>query len=213
MNLLNFKWDDRFSRTYFENGIQGKVSLYENYRWMPEITFPMACQLREMYPDSKILDFGCAKGFLVYALRLMGIEAFGFDVSKYAIKNCISEIRQYLYCPNNFRDLPKIDVIFAKDTFEHISYNRISDVLNFLSQLCRKAFFIVPFGDNGKYRIFAYEKDVTHIIAEDEIWWNEQFINAGFKIIGFSYGFKNFKENWTKFKDGNGFYILETENL
>jgi len=36
----------------------------------------------------KVLDVGCAKGFLVKDFMELGIEAFGIDVSKYALMNC-----------------------------------------------------------------------------------------------------------------------------
>jgi len=40
----------------------------------------------------KILDVGCAKGFLVKDLLELGIDAFGLDISEYAIKNCEKEV-------------------------------------------------------------------------------------------------------------------------
>src|SRR5690242_6887663 len=42
--------------------------------------------VRELRPQS-VLDAGCAMGFLVEGLRRRGVEAFGFDISEYAIKN------------------------------------------------------------------------------------------------------------------------------
>jgi SAM-dependent methyltransferase len=40
--------------------------------------------VRELRPK-RVLDAGCAKGFLVEELRKRGVEAFGIDVSEYAI--------------------------------------------------------------------------------------------------------------------------------
>ena len=37
---------------------------------------------------SKVLDVGCGKGFLVKDLINLGIDAYGLDISEYAIKNC-----------------------------------------------------------------------------------------------------------------------------
>ena len=42
-----------------------------------------------------VLDAGCAKGFLVEALRDKGVDAFGIDISKYAISQVRSDIQQY----------------------------------------------------------------------------------------------------------------------
>ena len=43
----------------------------------------------------RVLDAGCAKGFLVEALRDRGIEAFGVDISEYAISEVRPDIREY----------------------------------------------------------------------------------------------------------------------
>jgi ubiquinone/menaquinone biosynthesis C-methylase UbiE len=40
----------------------------------------------------RVLDIGCAKGFLVKDLVALGIDAYGIDVSKYAIMNCEPEV-------------------------------------------------------------------------------------------------------------------------
>lgn len=41
-------------------------------------------------PGSRVLDMGCAKGYLVFDLlnAQPGLEAFGLDISEYALMNC-----------------------------------------------------------------------------------------------------------------------------
>lgn len=45
-------------------------------------------------PGDRVLDIGCAKGFLVKDLMKVcpGLEVFGIDVSEYALKNCEPEV-------------------------------------------------------------------------------------------------------------------------
>ena len=43
-------------------------------------------------PGDKVLDVGCGKGFLVRDLLELGIDAYGIDVSKYALMNCEKEV-------------------------------------------------------------------------------------------------------------------------
>ena len=46
--------------------------------------------VRVLKPQSqKVLEIGCAKGFLVKAFQDMGIDAIGIDISSYAIKRSI----------------------------------------------------------------------------------------------------------------------------
>ncbi len=43
-------------------------------------------------PGDKVLDVGCAKGFLVKDLLAEGIDAYGVDISEYALQNCEPEV-------------------------------------------------------------------------------------------------------------------------
>jgi SAM-dependent methyltransferase len=62
---------------------------------------PVARNLIELYRltnNSKILDVGCGKGFLLYEIKkiLPGCRIAGFDISEYAIKHAKDEIREHL---------------------------------------------------------------------------------------------------------------------
>lgn len=52
----------------------------------------------KLKPGQKVLDVGCGKGFLLYDLThaVPGLEVFGIDISKYAIKCSKEEIRNSL---------------------------------------------------------------------------------------------------------------------
>jgi len=207
MNLLNFQWNDDFSQDYYENGPDKNISLYSNYRWIPEISFPMACALKTLYPGCSILDFGCAKGYLVHALRLLGVEAYGFEVSRYAVSQVPEEIKPFVCTPDTL--LPKVDLIFIKDTLEHIDEREVVSLLTSLRSYCDKMFIIVPFGENSRYRIDAYEKDSTHRIRRNEAWWKRQIECSRFKIEKFCYRLRGFKDRWHGCKYGNGFFMIE----
>ena len=44
-----------------------------------------------LQPGDRVLDVGCAKGFLVKDLLALGIDAYGIDVSEYALMRCEPE--------------------------------------------------------------------------------------------------------------------------
>ena len=48
----------------------------------------------------RVLDIGCAKGFLVKDLIDLGIDAYGIDVSEYALKNCHPDVVGRLHIGN-----------------------------------------------------------------------------------------------------------------
>ena len=43
-------------------------------------------------PGSRVLDIGCGKGFLVKALLAQNMDAFGLDISLYALMHCAPEV-------------------------------------------------------------------------------------------------------------------------
>ena len=73
-----------FDEKYYEDGINNHISGYENYHWMPERTIREATSLINNLNFDTVLDFGCAKGFMVYAMSLLGKQSYGVDISDYA---------------------------------------------------------------------------------------------------------------------------------
>jgi ubiquinone/menaquinone biosynthesis C-methylase UbiE len=66
----------------------------------------------DLKPGDRVLDVGCAKGFLVKDLLAQGIDAFGIDVSRYALMRCEPETAGRLHL-GDASDLPFPDGAFA----------------------------------------------------------------------------------------------------
>lgn len=197
----------KFNKDYYEDGVKKGVSCYEQYRWMPTRSFEEATDIISILHsrDLKVLDYGCAKGYLIYALRLLGIEAYGEDISEYALLNCKPEIKDWLSLPTN----NKYDMIICKDVLEHIKEDEILPLFKSFNDRCEQALFIIPLADDGKFRILEYEFDKTHITKKDEEWWINKLTEAGFYINHFKYEFNNIKKKWTKNHPyGNGFFFV-----
>lgn len=70
----------------------------------------------------RALDVGCAKGFLVESLRDRGVDAFGFDVSQYAISHVREDIRQYCWVGSAADSIKDgYDLIMCIEVCEHVS--------------------------------------------------------------------------------------------
>jgi ubiquinone/menaquinone biosynthesis C-methylase UbiE len=69
-------------------------------RWIP-VAEDIVKHFR-LEPGDRILDVGCAKGFLVKDLLTVcpGLEAFGIDVSEYALTHCEPEVIGRLHLGN-----------------------------------------------------------------------------------------------------------------
>ena len=212
---------DKYNKDYYENGIIKGLSCYENYRWIPELTYPMAhaiSNVLKLDKKHKVLEFGCAHGYLVKALNDFNIETYGVDISDYAISNGPSEIKDKmaLLKDNNIENAIKelnvnfkFDYVIAKDVFEHIEPAELKKILRDMSKITKNLFVVVPLGDDGKYRIDSYALDKTHVIAENEDWWINLFTNNNFKVKSFSHNIEGIKDKWIPINEqGNAFFIL-----
>lgn len=205
-----------YNKDYFENGIEKEISLYANYRWLPELTIPFCFSLIEklnIKETDTILDFGCAKGYTVKGLRLLYRQAWGCDISEYAISQSPTEIKKYLIHLQDSEDLldlnNKFNWVISKDVFEHIPYNNIGNTLKKINRICDNLFCAVPLAENHKYIIPDYEKDITHVIRENIEWWSDLFVSHNFEIKESSYNMPHMKDNWKNWEKGNGFFVLK----
>jgi len=74
---------------------------YGGYKYMPGRWKSVAEALIETYnlkSDSKVLDVGCGKGFLLYEIKLLipELEVIGIDISEYGLNSAKEEIKSFL---------------------------------------------------------------------------------------------------------------------
>ncbi len=216
----------KFDKDYYTDGIAKGLSCYENYRWIPELTYPMAhafFNFLNLKKKSNVLEFGCAHGFLIKCLIDYGVNAYGVDISDYAIKNCHNDINKRLALiknnnlTNSLKKLnfkKKFDWIISKDVFEHIPINHLKTLLNQMSKISKKLFVIVPLGEKSRYRIKQYHLDKTHIVIKNEKWWINLFEDNGFSSEKMFYKVDGIKDKWYKVnKRGNGFFVLKSKKI
>ena len=212
-----------FDESYFKDGKRSKKSLYEDYRWLPELTKPLAaaiCRFTGIIKSDVVVDYGCARGYLVRAFIENGIEAYGIDVSEYAITHSDLIVREKLHHLTNetlaeaFETLgcSKVDWLIAKDVFEHIDPFVLHRTLRDAANMGIKLYVLVPLGDMGRYRIPDYELDASHIIAEDEDWWCELFESSGYVVEKLRHEVEGIKQSALPLhKRGNCQFVLKPQ--
>lgn len=168
-----------YDEDYFINGVSSGKSLYTAYRWLPELTIPMVKRMIEhlgIEKRDRILDFGCARGYIVKAFRELGYAAWGIDISDWAISNCDPEVRRFVRVDTEPRE--QYDWIVAKDVLEHITPHMamtqqphmprtVGEVIHMLRLSAKKGVFVVvPLSAKNEesYVVPEYEKDVTHVV-------------------------------------------------
>jgi len=209
---------DLYGEAYFECGIESGLSLYQNYRWIPELTIPMAMTIidfLEIKRGQSVLDFGCAKGYVVKALRLLGRSAFGVDSSEYAIKNVDPDVRRFCLHKSgpvyNDRKIgfPRLfDFCIAKDVFEHLSESELSEELYVIP--ADRIFAVIPLGEDERYRAPANDLDVTHQICKTEQWWSEMFMKEGWIVKDLRLQIPGIKDHYyDNYPTSHGFFTIE----
>lgn len=198
-----------FDREYFECGLESGKSAYQNYRWLPDFTLPMTVAMIDYLGIERgqtVLDWGCSKGYLVKAFRLLGRPAFGVDISPYALKNIDPAVEKYC-CHVEFLMKYPFDFCIAKDVFEHIPINILSNVLDRID--AKTLFAIIPLGKDGEYNAFANNIDKSHVICEDKDWWISFFKKNGWNIIIYSNEIDGIKESYRDVPEAHGFFTLK----
>ena len=85
----------------------------------------IAKRIVEDFAPDTVLDMGCAWGHLVSSLRDLGVEAFGVDISSYAIENVRKDIKPFCAVVSATDELPshfpkKFDLLVTIEVIEHL---------------------------------------------------------------------------------------------
>ncbi len=201
-----------YNYDYYERGPQSGKGWLQNYRWMPRRTFKEAFAFIDylgLNENSYVLDFGCAKGFIVKALRELEIKADGCDISEYALQfapenswNCSTD-QSWEEHKNQYTH------IIIKDVLEHLTKDQLQETLQKFKIVAPKIMCVVPLGDNGIFRIPEYHTEISHLIAEDENWWRNAFWQGGWRVIKECFHVPGLKDNWRHIERGNYVFVLE----
>jgi SAM-dependent methyltransferase len=204
-----------FDGDYYERGLETGKSCYQNYRWIPELTMSMAMTIIDylnIKPTDSILEIGCAKGYLVKAFRLLRRQAYGIDISEYAITNVDNYVRDYCYLGNvnGFTKFPfpNFNFCIAKDVFEHIEKQELLHTLNCIP--AKTLFVVVPLGDGkGKYIAPNNDLDKTHIICEPMHWWIQLFDKTNWVAERTTFKISGIKDAYYEsYPKAHGFFML-----
>lgn len=190
-----------FDEDYFQRGLETGKSCYHLYRWLPELTMPMVMRIIDylhIRPKDTVLDYGCALGYVVKAFRLLHRQAWGFDISSYAIDNVDSEVKDYCFLINKPVQIPEyFDFCIAKDVLEHIDYKCIGNIVRNIN--ARMMFAIIPLGKDGRYGSPYNDLDKSHVICESLEWWLDVMLVNGWELVNFAYRMDGIKESHYRF--------------
>jgi SAM-dependent methyltransferase len=142
----NIRLARRYGREYFDGSRDTGYGGYAyDGRWIP-----IATDIIEHFgltAGSRVLDVGAAKGFLVkdLAVACPGLEAFGLDISKYALLHCEPEVVGHLHLGSAdslpFRD-DSFDAVISINTLHNLERDRCIVALRELKRVSRGGCFV-----------------------------------------------------------------------
>lgn len=175
----------RFGAEYFDGArTQGYGGYRYDGRWIA-----VAETIRDMYslqPGTRVLDVGCAKGFLLYDLRAVvpGVAVAGLDISDYALDNSISSIRPFLV-RGTASALPfpdkSFDVVISINTIHNLQRDKCVTALHELERVSLKHTYVqVDSWLTDEQRTNFERWQLTALTYFDPAGWRALFAEAGY---------------------------------
>ena len=182
--------DRALARKFGEEFFDGdRTHGYGGFNYQPRFWQPVIPTFRAHWgltSDSSVLDVGCAKGFMMhdFAELIPGITVKGIDVSEYAVKNSIEDMRPHVDVADA-KSLPyedkSFDYVISVTTIHNLERAELVQSLREIERVARLGSFITVDAyrnDEEKERMLAWNLTAKTVLHVDE--WKELFKEAGY---------------------------------
>lgn len=166
-----------YNREYYQHYDVGidKVD-YQDSIYTRKFLTDIAKRIAEDIHPSTVLDAGCAMGHLVAALRDLGIEAYGIDISEYAISRIREDIKPFCVVGSLTEPLPqalpqRYDLVVTIEVLEHLYAEDGRKAIQNLCKLSDKIIFSSTPDDFTER---------THVNVQQREYWARIFAAEGF---------------------------------
>lgn len=166
---MNKNTGELYDNFYYRTGC-GKP--YErNEEWI-NFFHAIARRIKTDINPATVMDAGCAMGFLVETLRECEIEAFGMDISTFAIQQVLPGIQPYCEVGSITEPFQrKYDLIVSIEVLEHLSPR---DAEKAVQNFCEHT-------DDVLFSSSPYDyTEITHFNVQPAEYWTELFARHSF---------------------------------
>ena len=159
----------KFGFDYFDNKNIGVG--YGGYKHDNRFKIPVKKIIKyfNLPKKSKVLDVGCAKGFLLAEFQKHFFDVYGAETSNYAIKNSLPFIKKNIYkknlCKTPFFKKKFFDFIICKDMLPHLSKNEIKKLIiniNHVAKNTNNIYLVIHIPRSNDYKKNYKNWDITH---------------------------------------------------
>jgi cyclopropane fatty-acyl-phospholipid synthase-like methyltransferase len=172
----------------------------------------LAHVLQEVFGHNglRMLDIGCAAGYLVHHMRRRGTESFGCDISRYALDMAPEIVQPFLTrldltTPGSMGHQPQLpfELVVCLETLEHIPEDALDTCLANIARAMPEtglAFLSICLDD-----VPDWGSDPTHITIHSRSWWFDRLT-----AFGFTQHDATVRElrKYRMFRDHNGLFVV-----
>lgn len=140
----------------------------------------------KLQPGMKVLDIGCAKGFMLHDLKqaMPGLQVSGIDISQYAIDNAMDSVKRDM-AVGNAKSLPyqdnEFDLVISINTIHNLEREECGQALTEIQRVTKGNAFITVDAyrdDSEKERMEAWNLTAKTIMRVDG--WEAFFVEVGY---------------------------------
>tara|TARA_Y100000746_G_C15427341_1_gene416958 strand:+ start:564 stop:1223 length:660 start_codon:yes stop_codon:yes gene_type:complete len=175
----------KYGEEYFDGSRDyGYGGYYYDGRWKP-----VAKDIKKFFKlqkSSKLLDIGCAKGFLINDLIDIDVDAYGLEISKYAIENSMENTHGRIHLGNAIK-LPfpsnSFDCVISINTIHNLTRSNCIKSIKEMVRVCKtnKIFIQVDSYLNKKQKKIFEEWVLTAKYHDYPKNWKNLFEASGYK--------------------------------
>ena len=177
----------KFDVEYFDGD---RLTGYGGYNYSPRFWTDTVAHIKDFYhldDNSKILDIGCAKGFMMHDLSLLipGAEIKGVDVSNYAKENAIESMQDNIVVANaNNLPFPDnyFDLVIAINTLHNLPLIDCKQAFREINRVTKNSSFVMndAWRDaKGKQSMLKWNLTALTYMSCDD--WKELFKEVDYK--------------------------------
>jgi len=170
-----------FDEDYFKRGnYVDYLSRSEKYKRLARDVHNFLGSIKMVKLDNRILDYGCAVGFLLDGLKEFGYSnLFGYDISEWAER--VFTKNHNTIKLNGTED--PFYITFFLDVLEHI---KDEDIIEVIKKINSEVIIVrIPISIDGglSYHLEISNNDITHINCKEKWDWVDFFSSLGYNFF------------------------------
>ena len=143
------------------------------------------CRHYGLQPGQRILELGCAKGFILVEFTKLGLDVEGMDISEYAHLNADPRVRDKISIGDSTRlpfDDNEFDFVLSKEMLPHVGEPDLSLVIKEAMRVAKGSiFFDIQVGESSKEQALMSRWDSTHKTLRSSEWWRKFLEELNYK--------------------------------